>query len=61
MPLSRDAIAEFKTIYEEEYGERLSDEDAQEMSERLLRLFALLARPLPADTSSPKTIPSSSP
>jgi hypothetical protein len=40
--LSREAIDEFKTIYEAEFGVPLSDDEAQEIALRLLRLFALL-------------------
>ncbi len=47
MQLSRDAIEEFKAIYQEEYGIALSDAEAQEMGQRLLGLFQILARPLP--------------
>ncbi len=41
--LSRQAIEEFKAIYEQRFGEPLTDDEAQEMSLRVLRLFALLA------------------
>jgi hypothetical protein len=40
--LSRMAIDEFKAIYQEEFGEEISDEEAQEMGLRLLRLLKLL-------------------
>ena len=40
--LSRKAIDEFKAIYEEEFGEMLTDDEAQEMGVRLLQFFALL-------------------
>ncbi len=43
--LSPQAIAEFKAIYEQEFGEPLSDDAAHEMGLRVLRLFALLAEP----------------
>jgi len=31
MKLSKDAIKEFKQIYYKEFGERISDDEAQEM------------------------------
>lgn len=46
-PLSRQAIEEFKAIYEKEFGELLSDDEAQEMGLRVLCLFAMLAEPEP--------------
>jgi hypothetical protein len=47
MQLSKKAIQELQQIYQEEYGETLTDAEAQEMGQRLLALFRLLARPLP--------------
>lgn len=47
--LSQDAIEEFKKIYQEEYGRTLSDAEAIEMSQRLLRLFQIIYHPLPSD------------
>lgn len=59
MQLSREAIDELKKIYQEEYGEVLSDAEALEMGQRLLSLFQILYRPPPptshdssSDTSS---------
>ena len=40
--LSSEAIAEFKAIYEEEFGETLSDDEVQEIAMRLLRFFGIL-------------------
>ena len=40
--LSRDALDEFKSIYEEEFGESLSDEKVEEIAIRLLRFFGVL-------------------
>lgn len=42
-PLSHTALEEFKRIYEEEFGEALSDDDASELGMRVLRLFETLA------------------
>jgi len=40
--LSREAIDEFKAIYQEEFGEVLSDDEVQEIAMRLLRFFGIL-------------------
>jgi hypothetical protein len=47
MRLSKEAIEEFKEIYREEFGEDISDDDAQELGENLLFLFDLVYRPIP--------------
>ncbi len=39
MQISREAIDEFKEIYQEEYGEEISDADARDMGTRLLRIL----------------------
>lgn len=44
MRLSSEALREFKEIYQAEFGERLSDTEAEQAGLRLLRLFDLLAR-----------------
>jgi hypothetical protein len=41
-PFSREAIEEFKAIYQDEFGEELSDEEVQEIATRLLRFFGVL-------------------
>ena len=43
--LSREAIEEFKAIYQDEFGEILSDDEVQEIAIRLLRFFGILVRP----------------
>ena len=42
---STQALEEFKRIYQEEYGEILSDSDAKEIATSLLRLFWILCHP----------------
>lgn len=42
MKLSKEALEELKDIYKKEFSEEISDNDAQEMARRLLRLIALL-------------------
>jgi hypothetical protein len=54
--LSRQAVEEFKAIYEDQFGQQISDDEAQEIALRLLRLFDLLLQPLvddPLGQSSP--------
>ena len=48
--LSREAIDEFKAIYQEEFGQELSDDEVQEIAIRLLRFFGILVRPLSGET-----------
>jgi len=40
--LSRESIDDFKAIYEEEFGEVLSDDEVQAIAMRLLRFFGIL-------------------
>ena len=47
MRLSREAIKEYKEIYKKEFGEDLSDAEAEEQALRVLHLFWLLLCPLP--------------
>jgi hypothetical protein len=42
--LSREAVEEFKAIYQEEFGEALSDGEVQEIAMRLLRFFGILEK-----------------
>ena len=48
--LSREAINEFKVIYQEEFGRELSDDEVQEIAIRLLRFFGILVSPSPDET-----------
>lgn len=43
-PLSQKAIDDFKAIYQEEFGEALSDGEAREIAMRLLRFFGVLTK-----------------
>lgn len=49
--LSCEAIEEFKSIYEKEFAHSISDDEAHEMALPLLRLFEILLRPSPSNTS----------
>jgi hypothetical protein len=43
--LSRQAMDEFKAIYQDEFGQTLSDDEAREIALRLLRFFGILSKP----------------
>ena len=43
--LSRQAIDDFKAIYQKEFGKVLSDDEVQVIAIRLLRFFAILTEP----------------
>lgn len=51
--LSREAIEEFKAIYQEEFGKTLTDDEVQEIALRLLRFFGILQKPLSDETPLP--------
>lgn len=51
MQLSAAAITDFKKIYEQRFGEVLSDEEANEKGLDLLRFMKLIYRPIPKTTS----------
>ena len=50
--LSREAIEEFKAIYQKEFGEILSDDEVQEIAMRLLRFFGILNQQTPNQTKA---------
>ena len=45
MDLNKKAIEEFKEIYYQEFGEKLSDETARRVGEGLLELFSVIYPP----------------
>jgi hypothetical protein len=57
--LSHQAVEDFKVIYRDEFGQDISDDEAQEMALRLLRLFDTLLQPLPGDPPGQSVIPKS--
>jgi hypothetical protein len=40
--LSKEAIHDFKRIYLEEFKEAITDEEAQEIAQRVIRFFKIL-------------------
>lgn len=49
LELSRESVDELKEIYKEDFGKELSDTEALEMGQRLVRLFQIIYRPFPGD------------
>ena len=47
MEVTLEALKEFKKIYKDKFKEDISDDDALEMAQRVLRFFSLIYRPLP--------------
>jgi hypothetical protein len=53
MLLNDDDVNEFIAIYREEFGEELDPGSARILATQLLRLFTVLARPLPCEQGRP--------
>lgn len=47
--LSQQAISEYMEIYKKSFGEEISTDEATNQGEKLLRLFKLIYRPVPAN------------
>ena len=47
MRLTEQDIKELKEIYYREFGKSISNEEAQEMGQRLISLFRIIYRPIP--------------
>ena len=52
MQISNQHLKKFAEIYEREFGERISLEEAREIIFRLLTLMRLVSRPLPLEKES---------
>jgi hypothetical protein len=52
MKLSKKAIDEFKEIYFREFGQNITDEEAQVLGSNLISLFKIICRSVPEDTNS---------
>ena len=59
MKISRESIQELQHIYQEEYGEPLSEQEAYELGQRLLTLFRIVSRPFPVSADPPQPPPPS--
>ena len=49
MRLSERAIKKFKEIYKEEFGEKLSNQEAMEKATKFLNLMRVIMRPIPKE------------
>jgi len=49
MQIPKKHLDEFKKIYKQDYGEDLSDDEAQEIAGRLIRIMKIIAQPLPGE------------
>ena len=47
MEIPQKDLDEFKAIYKKDYGEDLSDEEAQVIAGRLLSILKVVSQPLP--------------
>lgn len=47
MGLSQKAIEEYKKAYQEAFGRKISDKEAQELAFELLSLFKIIYKPVP--------------
>ena len=47
MRLSKEELEEIENLYYREFNEKISDEEAEEIGERLLLLFRVIYRPIP--------------
>jgi hypothetical protein len=47
MQLSDESAREYQTLYERDFGEAISFEEAREIATRLVTLYAMLRNPLP--------------
>ena len=48
--ISKTSLEKFKTIYKEEFGEELSDQEAMEKATKFLNLMKVIMKPIPKDT-----------
>lgn len=49
MPITNKRLEELRGLYKEEFGEEIDLEEAQEMAQRLVELYMMLAEPLPSE------------
>ena len=60
MQFTKQAIDRFIAIYEQEFREPISREDAEAMARRLINLYRLFLRPLPRETIEEAEMPAGS-
>lgn len=49
MEISKESIDKYRRAYKEDTGEEISFDEASEIVHRMLRLFEILAKPLPSE------------
>lgn len=47
MEIPQKDLDEFKAIYRKEFGENLSDRDAQDIAGRLISILRIICQPIP--------------
>jgi len=47
MEISKEALEDFKRIYEKEFKETITDAEALDRAQRVLTLFSIIIKPLP--------------
>ena len=47
MEIPKKDLDEFKRIFKKDYGEDLSDEEAQHIAGKIINLFRIIYRPIP--------------
>lgn len=58
MTISKERLQEFIRLYEEEWKEQISEDEAREIASRLLELYQLLAEGLPSEINAEPPDPS---
>lgn len=49
MPITPERLQEFRRLYEKEFGESISEDEAREIAPRLVELYMMLAQQLPSE------------
>lgn len=47
--ISKEQLEKFKTIYKNQFGEEISDQDALDQATKLLNMMKVIYRPLPKE------------
>ena len=51
MMIAKGRLEEFRRLYKEALGEEVSEDEAREITSRLVELYMMLAEPLPSERS----------
>ncbi len=55
MSIDKKSLAEFRKLYQEEFGKYLSEDDAREMITRLINLYKIIYSPFPGEHGNKPT------